>query len=358
MKKRPLFYIKRQKNYFPALLPETPPIFSRNGPNAVRILLAGAIFSYFPLVSVHLKPLFSNALTNASLTLHSVFFPHKAGMGGMETPDENLDGFYAETAGFILEGTEEGLGAEVFSTPAPLIFFAHQLERGDIIGDLSIKYGLNEDTLFSVNGVKNSRTIQAGKPLKIPNQDGVMYTAKAGENVTEIAGKYGVEAGQIIAANELFSEKITISANLFIPGARMTDEEKREINGDFFIWPIRGRITSRYGWRISPITGKRSFHSGLDIAAPQGVPVGAGMAGRVTAASYSAVFGNYVIISHHANYRTLYGHLHSIRTRVGAYVSTGQTIGTVGNTGQSTGPHLHFQVYKNGATVNPLTTMN
>ena len=81
------------------------------------------------------------------------------------------------------------------------------------------------------------------------------------------------------------------------------------------------------------------------------------MAGRVTAVGYNNVYGNYVVINHHSGYRTLYGHLNAIRTRTGAYVVQGERVGDVGSTGQSTGPHLHFTVYKNGVTVNPRALM-
>jgi len=81
------------------------------------------------------------------------------------------------------------------------------------------------------------------------------------------------------------------------------------------------------------------------------------MAGRVSSVGYDDILGNYVVISHHSGYRTLYGHMSVIRTRTGAYVSVGERIGDVGSTGQSTGPHLHFTVYKNGVTVNPRSLM-
>jgi len=78
------------------------------------------------------------------------------------------------------------------------------------------------------------------------------------------------------------------------------------------------------------------------------------MAGRVSVVGYDNVFGNYVIINHNSGYRTLYGHMSVIRTRTGAYVTQGERIGDIGNTGQSTGSHLHFTVFKNGSAINPL----
>ncbi len=122
------------------------------------------------------------------------------------------------------------------------------------------------------------------------------------------------------------------------------------------MWPTSGYITSNYGYRSYPFDddgGGRQFHSGLDIGAPMGSPVRAAMSGRVSSAGWDDVLGNHVVISHHAGYRTLYGHMSVIRVKTGAYVGTGERIGDVGSTGRSTGPHVHFTVYKNGVTVNP-----
>jgi len=85
--------------------------------------------------------------------------------------------------------------------------------------------------------------------------------------------------------------------------------------------------------------------------------VRAAMSGRVSAVGWDDVLGNYIVISHHAGYRTMYGHLSAARVKTGAYVGTGERIGDVGSTGLSTGPHLHFTVFKNGVTVNPRTLL-
>jgi murein DD-endopeptidase MepM/ murein hydrolase activator NlpD len=193
--------------------------------------------------------------------------------------------------------------------------------------------------------------------LKVPNQDGIFYTVKKDDTLENIAEKYKSEPEAIQIVNELFSENPRPGAVLFIPGAQLDWVERQEINGDLFIWPIPGYITSPYGYRKSPFTGIRQFHSGLDIGSPAGTPVKAAMSGRVSAVGWDDVLGNFVAISHHSGYRTLYGHLSVIRTKSGAYVGTGERVGDVGSTGLSTGPHLHFTVYKNGVTVNPRALM-
>jgi murein DD-endopeptidase MepM/ murein hydrolase activator NlpD len=254
----------------------------------------------------------------------------------------------------------EGAGVpepESFSRPKVLFTSAYTVRDGDMIGPLAEKFGLNEDTLISLNKIRNTRTIPIGLTLKIPNQDGILYTVKQGDTLAGIAETWKADATAIRTANELFSGSIREGTELFIPGARMDWVTRQEINGDLFLWPVSGYITSAYGYRKSPFTGARQFHSGLDIGSPMGAPVRAAMSGRVSYVGWDDAFGNYVVISHHSGYRTLYGHMSVIRTKFGAYVGTGERIGDVGSTGLSTGPHLHFTVYKNGVTVNPRVLM-
>jgi murein DD-endopeptidase MepM/ murein hydrolase activator NlpD len=279
-----------------------------------------------------------------------------AGIGGMaytelELAQMHVVNYLSESDIVIPEPLE-------FSAPQTLLYSSYKIQRGDMIGFIAEDFGLSQGTLISVNAIKNTRQIYPNEVLKIPNQDGIMHRTAANDTIGALAEKFEVEPAAIITANELFSERINANTDIFIPGAKLDSTKLQEINGDLFIWPIRGRITSRYGYRISPISGVRTFHTGIDISGNTGVPIKAAMSGRVISAGWSDVFGNYVVISHHSNYRTLYGHLSAFKTKGGAYVRTGETIGYVGNTGQSAGSHLHFTVYKNGKTVNPLILMN
>jgi murein DD-endopeptidase MepM/ murein hydrolase activator NlpD len=114
------------------------------------------------------------------------------------------------------------------------------------------------------------------------------------------------------------------------------------------------RISSLYGNRIHPITGRRRFHDGLDIAANHGNGVYAYTDGKVVQAGWNGGYGNCVLVDHGNGLKTRYGHLSKISVRVGQRVKTGERIGAVGSTGNSTGPHLHFEVIKWGRTQNPL----
>jgi murein DD-endopeptidase MepM/ murein hydrolase activator NlpD len=149
------------------------------------------------------------------------------------------------------------------------------------------------------------------------------------------------------------SDALEAGRSLFLPDARLASFTLREISGDLFSWPARGWISSWYGWRSDPFSGTRVFHNGLDIGVDPGTVVRAAMDGSVAETGYNSSFGNYVILYHHAGWMSLYGHLQSVSVKEGQRVATGQKIAYSGNTGYSTGPHLHFSVFKNGRTVNP-----
>ncbi|MEY8481483.1 peptidoglycan DD-metalloendopeptidase family protein [Lachnospiraceae bacterium 48-21] len=117
--------------------------------------------------------------------------------------------------------------------------------------------------------------------------------------------------------------------------------------------PGYSRISSEFGWREAPIAGAGNNHKGMDLAAPTGTPIYAAAAGTVTTARYSSSAGNWVVINHGNGLQTYYMHASALYVSEGQSVSKGQNIAAVGSTGQSTGPHLHFQVMQNGTPVNP-----
>jgi murein DD-endopeptidase MepM/ murein hydrolase activator NlpD len=128
--------------------------------------------------------------------------------------------------------------------------------------------------------------------------------------------------------------------------------------GELAVYPIRGRLTSGFGWRSDPINGARRYHAAIDLAAAIGTPVKAAMDGKVAAAGNNATYGKFIILSHDGGYQSMYAHLSVISVNQGDRVSQGNKIGEVGNTGYSTGPHLHFAMYKNGRAVNPLDLLH
>ena len=119
------------------------------------------------------------------------------------------------------------------------------------------------------------------------------------------------------------------------------------------IWPLNGPITSEFGWRTHPIFGTQRYHSGLDIGGDYGLPIVAAASGTVIHAGWISGYGYTVIIDHGGGITTLYGHNESLLVGEGESVSQGQTIAMCGSTGNSTGPHCHFEVRENGEPVSP-----
>ena len=120
-----------------------------------------------------------------------------------------------------------------------------------------------------------------------------------------------------------------------------------------YVMPVSGRLSSRFGPRVHPITGELRPHRGLDLAAPTGTPIGAMAAGTVTFAGDRGGYGNVVIIDHGDGTETRYAHQDRMSVTVGQTVVAGETIGTVGSTGLSTGPHLHLELRRDGEAVDP-----
>ncbi len=119
------------------------------------------------------------------------------------------------------------------------------------------------------------------------------------------------------------------------------------------IWPTRGYISSAFGWRKDPFTGKRAFHKGIDIATRYGNPIVAPADGTALATRYDKLLGKYVILDHNFGFTTLYGHLSKFAVKAGQKVKRGDIIGYVGSSGKSLGPHLHYEVRIHNKSVNP-----
>ncbi|MDR1107931.1 MAG: M23 family metallopeptidase [Spirochaetaceae bacterium] len=141
---------------------------------------------------------------------------------------------------------------------------------------------------------------------------------------------------------------------LFIPGADFSPTERVFFLNFNFRFPLRTyRLTSPFGLRRNPITGTVKIHEGLDLAAPEGTEVFAARDGEVTELGEDPIYGKYIILRHGDNWVSLYGHLSAFRTARQSRVRAGALIGLVGTTGQSTGPHLHFELRQNGRAQDP-----
>ena len=230
----------------------------------------------------------------------------------------------------------------------------YTLTPGDTLSEIADTFGVSLGTLISYNGIRDVRRIQAGSVIRIPRIDGVLYRVRRGDNLSSIAERHNVPLNGILDANALESSIIRSGQELFIPGARLSSFEVKKATGELFRYPAPGYLSSPYGMRNDPFTGVRRMHYGIDISNGVGTPVTSAMDGRVLAVGFSLrSYGNYVIMKHEGGYQTLYGHLETIDVSEGQRVGQGQKIGTMGNTGRSTGSHLHFGIYQYQNPIDP-----
>lgn len=243
----------------------------------------------------------------------------------------------------------------------PVTFSSYIVGSGDTISGISRKFGLtNISTLIGVNGIYNVRQLRAGQKLTVPSIDGLTYTVKKDDTIAGLSVRHGVTVEDILDVNDLSSSVLREGQTLFIPGARLDQATLKKAMGELFIYPVSGkwRLTSGFGRRADPFTGVPSSHTGIDLAIAQGTPIKAAMSGKIIAVGYTNVYGNYVIIDHENGYQTLYAHMQRPSPlKKGQRVRQGAQVGLVGNTGYSTGPHLHFTVYKNGKLIDPMTVL-
>ncbi len=289
-------------------------------------------------------------------------------------PESELEFLNAAMTKFAMESTSDGVDDDgnvlaadgTILTPASVgvgqvvSYDTYKVQSGDTISSIALRFGLtNISTLIAVNDIDNVRTLRTGQKLRIPSQDGLIHRVGAGETLNGISVKYGVSLEEILDANDLGEQTLFKGQELFIPGAKMDAKALRQAMGELFIYPIKAawRLTSKFGYRADPFTGVKSSHTGIDMACQTGTPIYAAMSGKVVYVGWSNIFGNYAIINHENGYQTLYGHMSKTLVSSGQRVSQGTRIGLVGSTGYSTGPHLHFTVYKNGKLVDPQTLL-
>lgn len=234
----------------------------------------------------------------------------------------------------------------------------YTIQPGDNDHAIAQRFGLDVDTLrFSNEWMRrNPDLIHPDKELVILPVLGAYYTVAEGDTLAAIAERYGVPAADIVQfpLNRISAAGVlAIGQKLVIPGGRLDYADRIAAPGRAssyaLAWPMRGEISQGY----------RSGHLAIDFASVYGASVYASRAGRVAYARFSpdGWLGFRVIIVHDGGLKTSYSHMSDIFVEEGEMVARGQAIGQVGSTGNSTGPHVHFEVWQNGSKVNPLNLM-
>ena len=181
-------------------------------------------------------------------------------------------------------------------------------------------------------------------------ESGDPTTPESRTSVVNTGGPYTRLRGDVLT---LRVQGDTIAEQLLEVEQAMVDQDQR-LSSTPSIAPVIGVITDGFGNRRDPFTGRRAHHNGLDLSARRGTPIMAPADGVVVFAGRKGGMGRMIRVSHGFGYQTVYGHLDTILVEPGQDVHRGEQIGLVGNTGRSTGPHLHYEVHKDGRTVNPL----
>lgn len=247
----------------------------------------------------------------------------------------------------------------------------HVVSEGETISTIAEKYNLQTETILWENDLEATSKIKPGQELRILPIDGVRHMVVRGENIFVIGKKYGLDGSQVQVIvdypfNEFLNDEtfeLVVGQTLMVPDG-IKPEKKRQVvprqtrvanltpdagavtAAGSFVWPASGGITQGY----------RFYHKAIDIANRGGGPILASDSGTVIVAGWpdSYGYGNRVMIDHGNGFVTLYAHLSMIQVQAGQRVNRGDVIGQMGNTGRSTGTHLHFEIRQGGALMNPM----
>lgn len=235
------------------------------------------------------------------------------------------------------------------AVPVPAVRL-HTVAAGENLTMIAERYGLDLETLLAANP-EQDELLYPGDELIILAGKGALHVVDEGDTLWWLARLYEVSVATIAAANGKEDDMLLVGERLFIPGGRPRGETVSRSVALRFVWPTAGELSSPYGYRWGRL------HSGIDIANDDGAPVRASRSGRVTFAGWWGGYGYTVVIDHGQGLSTLYGHLSEYLVAAGEYVATAQFIGCVGETGNAYGPHLHFEVRREGTAVNPLAVL-
>ncbi|KKQ44370.1 MAG: Peptidase M23 family protein [Candidatus Woesebacteria bacterium GW2011_GWA1_37_8] len=243
----------------------------------------------------------------------------------------------------------------------------YEVQEGDNVASIAEKFGISTETVLWQNNLDAKSKIKIGQNLQILPVTGMSHKVSKGDTVYSIAKKYDTSPQAVVdfpfnafvndETFELAIGQIVIVPDGVKPKEAQSSPRIRQITPDAgtvvasgsFVWPTSGTITQNFYW----------YHKGIDIANRAAPDVLAADSGKVVSAGWldGYGYGNRVIIDHGNGYRTLYAHLQKIYVIPGQTVARGSAVGKMGSTGRSTGTHLHFEVTRNGSSLNPLSVL-
>ncbi len=232
-----------------------------------------------------------------------------------------------------------------------LEFYKYVVSKDDTFWKILSRTSLNMDTIISLNDFENQSDISEGTEIYLSNMRGILYKVKENDTLLSIAKEYEVPFNYILKVNKI--TKLD-KEYIFIPCADIGKIARSEFLGGSYGRPLASLIlTSSYGQRKDPFINKIKFHAGADYKCSIGTKIFSVKQGKVLHSGYVSDYGILVIIEHAKGIKSYYGHLSKSLVRIGDTIERGQTIALSGNTGRSTGPHLHFEIRKDNKPVNP-----
>lgn len=325
--------------------------------------------------------------------------------GGLELTTSNFTTFEKEY-NFTKEDEKEKKKEEEKKTAKKVEQLSYKVQKKDTPQAIARKFGLKTDTILLNNESVRNKKMKPGDTLTFPSVDGMYYKIQKGDTLAKIAKKYGISVVDIVDNNNINPKRLKAGTELFLKGvtlkkvkeleekavaAQQAKEDKKDkkksknkgkvpavdtgssgtassaedndnqnysSGGAGFIYPVRyAGISSPFGNRYHPVLRRYILHTGVDLVAKY-VPLRAAKAGVVTFAGNMSGYGKIIIINHGNGYETRYAHLSVISTNVGEHVNQGDLIGKTGNSGRTTGPHLHFEIRVNGVPKNPMKYIN
>ena len=235
-----------------------------------------------------------------------------------------------------------------------LIIYSYTPGEDDGLMAIAARCNIPYASLASLNRLSNADDSLDGRVLLLPSMPGIFIPESPGTDLENLLFTGRVEGDLNSGVVLSIPREGATERFLFIPGDDFTSTERVFFLNRGFRFPLQQfRVTSFYGPRVNPVTGVSGMHRGLDLAAPEGSEVFAVRRGTVVDIGEDPILGRYIIISHDNGWASLYGHLSVIEKPLRAEVQSGSLIGRVGSTGQSTGPHLHFELRQHGQSRDP-----
>ena len=282
----------------------------------------------------------------------------------------------------------------------------YKIKKKDTIPAIAKRYGVKQDTILMNNKDALNNKLKIGDTITFPSIDGLYYKLEKNDTLSKIAKKYGISVVDIVDYNNINPKRLKAGSTIFLKGvtlqkykdvegrliaAQQAKEDKKKnknkekekpekppkgtkgsappspptqddddggrsaaYSGAGFAYPVRyAGVSSPFGNRYHPVLRRYILHTGVDLVAKY-VPLRAAKAGVVTFAGNMSGYGKIIIIRHDNGYETRYAHLSVISTNVGEHVNQGDLIGKTGNSGRTTGAHLHFEIRQNGVPKNPM----